>query len=189
MDLIFLRHGQTDWNLAGRLQGRTDIPLNDTGIKSAEKAREILKNYTFDAVYSSPLLRARQTMEIACPNASAVLDDRLMEWSFGPWEGLKYDREVFEDRWFLGKEPIEGMEQIEGVIARAKSFYGDLLKKHGKDRVLVVSHGGFSASLRVAICGMKPDENLWKYCLPNATPVLFRSGQEPIILGVEGNEK
>lgn len=189
MDLIFLRHGQTDWNLAGRLQGRTDIPLNDTGIQSAEKARKILKNYHFDAIYCSPLLRARQTLEVACPNASAIYDDRLMEWSFGPWEGVRYDRKVFEDRWVLGRDPIEGMEQIEDVIARAKSFYEDIAKKHENDCVLIVSHGGFSASLRVAICGMKPEENLWKYCLPNATPVLFRPGQDPIILEEDRNER
>ncbi len=189
MELVVLRHGQTDWNLQGRLQGRTDIPLNDSGIESAKKAREILRKCSFDAVYCSPLLRAKQTLEVAYPNVKAIYDDRLMEWSFGPWEGLKYDRETFINRWYLGQDPIDGMEQIEDVIVRAKEFYTDILRKHENDRILIVSHGGFSAALRVAVYGMDPHENLWKYCLPNATPVLFPSGKPPIVLGEDLNER
>lgn len=64
--IYIVRHGQTDWNLEGRYQGRTDIDLNETGIKQAEKIRQELKSVKFDKVFSSPLKRAYKTAQIIC---------------------------------------------------------------------------------------------------------------------------
>ncbi len=185
MDLVFLRHGQTDWNLTGRLQGRTDVPLNSTGIEGAKLAGEILRKYRFDAVYCSPLSRTRQTLEYACPGASAIYDPRLLEWSFGPYEGKTFSKDWFADRWKLGCEREIGLELIEDVIDRAADFYNETKEKHANDRILVVSHGGFSGALYAVMYGVEKGESLSKYCLPNATPVLFREGQAPIILTEE----
>ena len=182
MDLIYLRHGKTDWNDRGLLQGRTDIPLNEEGLAQAKAAGEILKNYTFDAVYCSPLSRAVQTLAMAYPTDSFVTDARLAEWSFGVLEGKCVSEEYFRSFWSFGQEPLEDGESIEDVVARVFDFYNEIKAKHPDGRVLVVSHGGVSGAMHAAVCGISPDENLRKYCLPNAVPVLFRAGSEPVLL-------
>ena len=88
MRLILVRHGQTEWNQLGRIQGRTDIPLNDTGIMQARAAGEWLSQRRIDAVYSSPMQRAFDTAtEIARPHGLPVISrDDIIETDFGPWE-------------------------------------------------------------------------------------------------------
>ena len=182
MELIFLRHGQTDWNVEGRLQGRTDVPLNETGIAGAKAAGKILAKYSFDAVYCSPLIRTRQTLEYALPGTEPIWDDRLLEWSFGALEGNKMPWEFFIPRWSFGYPSEDGVELIEDVVERARSFYRDVKERHPDGRILVVSHGGFSGALYGAYYGIPEGENLSKYCLPNSVPVLFREGQAPVVL-------
>ena len=79
--LYIMRHGKTDWNAKHKLQGRTDIPLNEEGIQMAEQAKEKYKDVNFDICYCSPLVRAKQTAEIVLEgrNIPIVYDDRLME--------------------------------------------------------------------------------------------------------------
>ncbi|MBO5248753.1 MAG: histidine phosphatase family protein [Clostridia bacterium] len=182
MDLIYLRHGQTDWNKQGKLQGRTDIPLNENGIFGARSAGEVLSRYHFDAIYCSPLIRAQQTLQHACPSAVPILDERLSEWSFGPLEGQPVPSDFYSHRWFFGQPPILGMEQIEDVVARVCEFYAEIKQKHPQGTVLVVSHGGVSAAMHCAVYGIPKNENLSRYCLPNSMPVLFREGHPPVIL-------
>ncbi len=185
MDLIYLRHGQTQWNVEGRLQGKTDIPLNDVGIFGAKKAGKILEKYHIDAAYCSPLSRARQTLKYACPGVPPILDPRLAEWNFGPWEGQPIAPDLFLERWSYGQPAIEGMEQFEDVVVRVGEFYKEIKEKHPSQTVLVVSHGGVSGALHCIIHGIQEGENLRQYCLPNATPVLIREGQPFIILQEE----
>lgn len=189
MDLIFLRHGQTQWNVERRLQGRTDIPLNEVGIEGAKKAGKILSKYHFDAVYTSPLTRALQTLQYAYPNGAPILDDRLAEWSFGPMEGQPMPEDFFSHRWIFGQPVIEGVEQIEDVVARVSDFYQEIRERHAKETVLLVAHGGISGALHGAIYGVQEGESLSPYCLPNSIPVLFREGQAPIILQEESDER
>ena len=89
--LYLMRHGQTDWNREYRLQGRTDIPLNDTGREMAAKARERYPDLSVDICYCSPLSRARETAEIflAGRNVPIVPDGRIAEMSFGKYEGIQ----------------------------------------------------------------------------------------------------
>ena len=92
--LYIMRHGKTDWNAKHKLQGRTDIPLNEEGIQMAEQAKEKYKDVNFDICYCSPLVRAKQTAEIVLEgrNIPIVYDDRLMEMCFGVYEGLLCNR-------------------------------------------------------------------------------------------------
>jgi broad specificity phosphatase PhoE len=142
--LYYVRHGLTDWNMQGRLQGRQDTPLNATGQQQAKRCGEILHDLfardgrsAADFGYaSSPLLRARATMDIlratlALAPAGYGLDERLSEIAFGEWEGLTYndilarDREIVETRehnkW-LFRPP--GGETYEEVARRAIAFLG-----------------------------------------------------------------
>ena len=187
MELIYLRHGQTEWNVTGRLQGRSDVPLNDVGIEGAKRAGEILKQYSFDAIFCSPLTRTVQTLQYALPDAKPELDDRLLEWSFGPLEGKVFPWDSFRDRWYFGQPPIDGVEQIEDVVARISEFYQEKKALYPNGRILVVSHGGVSGALHGAVYGIKEGENLSPYCLPNTTPFLFEEGKEPKILEVSAD--
>jgi broad specificity phosphatase PhoE len=83
---------------------------------------------------------------------------------------------------------MEGLEQIEDVVARVSDFYLEKKAQYPKGRILVVSHGGVSGALHGAIYGIREGENLSPYCLPNTTPVLFAEGQEPQILEEQGDE-
>ena len=92
MKLYILRHGQTPWNTKKRMQGQTDILLNEEGIRLAEETGRGMKDIDIDLVISSPLLRARQTAELVMAGRSIPLitDRRIMEMSFGDWEGESF---------------------------------------------------------------------------------------------------
>ena len=141
--MIFLvRHGQTELNRRKVIQGRSDYPLNESGIAQAEEAAEKLRGVSFDAVYSSPLIRAVQTARIVAPDAEPVIDGRLIDMDYGPYEGMGIDRlppEViayFRD--FVHKPAPEGMEQISGVARRAGAFLEERCRSGGN--ILVVTH-------------------------------------------------
>ena len=86
--VYIIRHGQTELNNRKVLQGRSDHPLNATGIAQAREAANRLKGVSFDAVYSSPLIRAIQTANIVAPDVEPLVDDRLIEMEYGPYEGM-----------------------------------------------------------------------------------------------------
>lgn len=91
MRLIFIRHGQTEWNRQGRYQGRTDVPLCAAGVVEAHGAGAALRESGASLLLSSPLERARATARIIAARLGAVacqVDDRLIELGFGEWEGL-----------------------------------------------------------------------------------------------------
>ncbi|TPX05042.1 histidine phosphatase family protein, partial [Schumannella luteola] len=112
--LAFVRHGQTDWNREGRLQGSSDIPLNDTGREQALAAERMLAEWTWDAVVSSPLARARETARIVADGLGLPLGPaypELVERDYGPLEGLP-DTEViarWPDRRYPGAEPLDAV--------------------------------------------------------------------------------
>ncbi|MBO4592414.1 MAG: histidine phosphatase family protein, partial [Eubacterium sp.] len=87
--LYIIRHGKTDWNVMHKLQGKTDVPLNDEGRAMAEQAREEYQDVHFDIAFCSPLSRARETAEILLRGRDIpiITDDRLTEMSFGIYEG------------------------------------------------------------------------------------------------------
>ena len=90
--LYIMRHGKTDWNIQHKLQGRTDIPLNEEGRQMAKQAREDYLNIPIDICYCSPLIRARETAELVLQgrNIPILYDDRLIEMGFGIYEGTAH---------------------------------------------------------------------------------------------------
>ena len=88
MEIILVRHGETDWNISGRLMGQKDVPLNSRGRAQAETLKEKLADINFDCCYSSPLSRARETAEIICGHrCNIICDDDLKERSGENLEG------------------------------------------------------------------------------------------------------
>ena len=163
-----IRHGRTNWNDAHRFQGRTDIPLNEAGLRQAERLAERLASWSLDGVWSSPLLRARQTAAAVAERHGLepqVLDD-LVEVNFGPWEGmhLRTLRETENERlrlwmrdpFFHGPEGSETWEKIRERIERAVAT----LLQSGKERIVVVSHGGIMRALFAVLLGLDP-HSVW----------------------------
>src|SRR5690606_40156857 len=92
--ICLIRHGETDWNAQRRIQGRTDIPLNEKGIQQARECRDFLKNSEWDVIITSPLKRAKQTAEIIneALNIDLIEMDDFIEKSFGDVEGVTLQR-------------------------------------------------------------------------------------------------
>ena len=165
MLVYLIRHGETDLNKEHRLQGQTDIKLNDYGRELAKETGAALKNINFDEVFSSPLSRAYETaLLIAGEKEVAIIKDaRIQEISFGEYEGLSYGAygHTVPDPYFsyffeaphLYRVP-KGGESFEDVIKRTGAFWQDLLKDpSNKDKTILVStHGcalkGILANIR-----------------------------------------
>ena len=188
--LYYVRHGLTDWNVEGRLQGRQDTPLNATGKEEARRCGEILRDLfarngcaaTDWGYVSSPLMRARITMNILRATLGLapegyVLDARLAEIAFGEWEGLTYqdilarDRDIVEarehDKW-LFRPP--GGETYEEVARRVGAWYATL----DRDTV-VTAHGGTARAL-IAFLGLAPPEEAVHYSIDQGVVYVFTDG-------------
>lgn len=140
--ICIIRHGRTELNKANVLQGRSDYPLNDEGIRQAKEAAKMLESIKFDYVYSSPLIRAVQTAEIVAPGQEIVLDDRLIEMDYGQYEGTDLRnmpdeiRIFFSD--FVHNPAPDGMEQLAEVISRTGAFLEELHSIRGN--ILISTH-------------------------------------------------
>ena len=152
MTLIYLvRHGETDWNRERRIQGSTDIPLNDTGRQQAAATGALLSTRRWDGVYASPLARAYETGSIIARElglgAPGVVDD-LAERRYGQAEGLTGD-EI--DALFPGDTPVPGRETREEVAARTIPALVALAERHAGESIVVVSHGGVIRTILTAV--------------------------------------
>jgi broad specificity phosphatase PhoE len=179
MRLYLLRHGQTDWNASHRLQGQTDIPLNPEGIRQAEKeaARAAAKGITFDRVFTSPLIRARQTAQIVSglTGEGITEDKRLLEMSFGPDEGTFYSFDpklsgkMSENHRNFAYHPQayqapEGAESFGQLISRTSDFLKSLLETYGntQETILVVSHGAALHAMLFTMLARTDMEEYWQ---------------------------
>ncbi len=143
---VFVRHGQTDWNIDNRFRGVMDVPLNDAGIVQVQRTGLRLQNVQIDAAYSSPLGRTRATAEIiASPHNLAVqMRPELLDLNYGDWTG-KLPSEVDAAQYALWRtKPDEAQiphgELLSVVRARAMALVWDLSAQHPNQTVLLVSH-------------------------------------------------
>ena len=162
--LLLIRHGQTPWNALGKIQGSTDIALEDIGRFQAQLLAEKL-NGDFSAIYTSPLERAYETATIlASPSTvSPIALDALREVNFGLWEGLTF-KEVaaqYPDAYTLWKQdelegPLcEGDGSIKACSLRAKACILELVQKHLGETIVCVSHGGLIKSALIGLFDLK----------------------------------
>ena len=151
--LLFVRHGETDWNRDGRWQGHSDTPLNDAGREQARRVAGELGDV--DVIYASDLARARETADIIAEHLGGLevnVDQRLRERSFGAWEGrtgpeIESDFAEQHARWLAGTGGgADDAEPFDAFGDRVRGFLEDLLARHTEETVLVVAHGG---SIRV----------------------------------------
>lgn len=149
----FVRHGETDWNKIGKIQGSTDIPLNEMGILQAEKLSEHLLKIPVTCIYSSPLKRANMTADIISKNicVGVKVHPLLREICFGDAEGQIYselpqDAKKLLDAIFsggndVGSGKLPNAESFDDVFSRFMEFMDDVPEE--EDNILLVSHGGF----------------------------------------------
>lgn len=145
--LSLVRHGQTDWNLARRIQGSTDVPLNSTGRAQADATGRALATGDWDAIFTSPLSRASETASIIATHVSLGAPtplDGMAERRYGEAEGLT-GPEILA-RWPEGT-PVPGRESREAVVERALPTLVELAERHDGESLIVVSHGGVIGSL------------------------------------------
>jgi len=146
--LLLVRHGETDWNADGRLQGQTDRPLSDFGRNQARRLAGELESEEIDAIYSSDLSRARETAEIVGERLGlpVALDPDLREKDWGNWEGLTaVERDRVE---FVGESTEAHQERMLRALRRISHDHP------GSGCVLVVTHGGSMRRVQVAALGI-----------------------------------
>lgn len=141
--ITFIRHGQTDWNVEGKLQGVTDIPLNSAGIKEAENLRNSIEN-RYNKIISSPLKRAFKTAKIINDKLDLPFetDHLLVERDFGELVG----KDKSYDNIMADSSLVNGMESLDSVKSRILKFLDSIVSK-GKGHYLVVAHGGVIVTL------------------------------------------
>jgi broad specificity phosphatase PhoE len=145
--LLLARHGETDWNASGRLQGHTDRPLNDYGRRQARELADRLADDDIAAIYASDLSRAKETAEIVGAELGlpVVIDSDLRERNWGSWEGLtptERDAVAFE-----GETPRDHRDRLMRAVRR-------IAERHPGQRVLVVTHGGSMRRVQAAVTGI-----------------------------------
>lgn len=170
MKVFITRHGQTEWNSLGRLQGRKDIELNEVGKEQALITGKKIKDEKIDIIITSPLKRARETAEIINKqfNVEIIEDDRLMERCYGDLEGItkvelkekKIQYPEIDDACnYLKNIDIFNMETIQDLCARIYECLDEITTKYKDENILIVTHG--SSSIPIKCYFMKyPLENL-----------------------------
>ncbi|HQE91309.1 MAG TPA: histidine phosphatase family protein [Anaerolineae bacterium] len=169
--LVLVRHGQTAWNLEDRFRGRANIALDATGLAQAEAtARYIATHWTPDAVYCSPLMRARQTAEkIAQPfRLHERVHPGLLDIDYGAWEGYTPE-ELRAQHWTEALElwyahpqdaPIPGGETVPAVQLRALGALKEIMERHANGTVVIVAHTVVNRLLLLGILGLG-NERFW----------------------------
>jgi broad specificity phosphatase PhoE len=186
MDVILLRHGETEWSRAGRHTGRTDLPLTEKGEEQACALARVIKGRQFALVLVSPAQRARRTAELAGATSYEV-DPDLWEWDYGGYEGITTPQ-IREGRpgWYLWRDgiipgdadhPGETVghvgERADRVISRIRSAEGD---------VLIVAHGHFLRVLAARWLGLPAEEGRHLRLDTGTYSDLGYEHEEPVLL-------
>jgi broad specificity phosphatase PhoE len=177
--IYIVRHGQTNWNLEHRIQGGTDIELNETGILQAQEIANLLKDKKFDMIFTSPLKRAYKTAEIICNgNSEIIVDDRIRERGNGDFEG-KLKEECVKLIDF--RDPNENRYNIETVPncrKRINEFFDYIVKTYPNKEILVVTHAVASIYMRCYFEGEPKDGNYNSYKLKNCEMLKYENYKE-----------
>ena len=155
--VVLLRHGDTEWSVAGRHTGRTDVPLLESGRDAARSVGPLLGGVRFARVLSSPLARARETAELAGLGADLETDADLSEWDYGDYEGITTE-EIREQRpgWDLWTDGCPGGEDAADVAVRVTRVLANVADAPAP--VALVAHGHLLRALAARWCGLAPTD-------------------------------
>jgi len=190
VEIILVRHGETEWNASQVFRGRADVPLNTNGLRQAERLGEYLGSTKLDIVYSSPLRRAVATAQaIAGPQGLEVnVVDNLTDFDYGEWQGLSLGEvrerypELYRD-WQDTPEQVRmpGGETLAEVRARAMPFVEDAVMRCGEGRICFVSHRVVAKVLICALLGLN-DSHFWNIRLDTAGITRFSCGDGRVVV-------
>ena len=169
MKLYVVRHGETVWNVLGKVQGISDIPLTDKGRESAKELQELVSTLNIDVVISSPLERARETAKILVDSKLPInIDDRIKERDWGLNEGAKIDEVDRWDCWdVVLNTKLQNIECIQDFMYRVSSFIEDIKVRYKDKNVLVVTHSAVSRVIHYLLGEIPEDGNLSRIKIPN----------------------
>jgi uncharacterized phosphatase len=186
--IYLVRHGETDWNAAGRLLSSTDEPLNAKGEQQAHDLAVAMADIQWDRAITSPLIRARRTAEIVLAEhgrpPELTVDERLVEMDFGPYEGwseaaLEADPVAVTRR--RDGAQLPGVETEQAVESRARAFFADIADLAGT--TLVVGHGRMLRIL-IAACVLAVPASVSAHMrMRNCRPAVVEPGRLPLLLG------
>ena len=175
-----VRHGQTDFNKALRIQGSLDNPLNETGKKQAKDTAERLKDVQFDAIYYSPLKRAKDTADEIVKyhkGVDYIEAPEIRERDFGDYEGVENNvQPSFFGVWDYNYEPkVKGkFETLAEIKGRIRPFLDVLIKKHPNQTICLVCHGGATLIIKEYFEGTPESKNLLDWWpIPNGEALIF----------------
>ena len=169
LPVVYLaRHGETAWTLTGQHTGLTDLPLTERGERNARRLEVRLRGLSFTKVFTSPLQRAKRTCELAGFADVAEIDQELVEWNYGDYEGRRTaeiraerpDWELFRDGCPGGESPAEAAARADRVVSRMRSVPGD---------VLLFSSGHFIRVLATRWIGLEVTTNAKRFMLSTAS--------------------
>jgi broad specificity phosphatase PhoE len=169
LPVVYLaRHGETAWSLSGQHTGLTDLPLTERGERTARLLGERLKGLTFAKVFTSPLQRASRTCELAGFGTVAGVDNDLVEWNYGQYEGRRGaeirterpDWQLFRDGCPGGESPNQVATRADRVVSRVRAVQGD---------VLIFTSGHFMRVLAARWLGLEPTQNSRYFMLTTAS--------------------
>jgi broad specificity phosphatase PhoE len=182
--LFLTRHGDTPWTESRQHTGRTDLALNERGEHNARQIGERLrKNYSFVHAFTSPLQRASKTCELAGFGDRMEIEDNLMEWDYGAFEG-KRGKEIRKEQpgWLLYRDGCPSGESPQDVAARADRFIARIRDLQGD--ILAFGHGHIIRMIAARWLGLPPLAARFFYCQPASVGLLayeHDNRDEPII--------
>lgn len=194
MRLLLTRHGQTDWNIAGRYQGQSDIPLNQTGQLQAEQIAKRLSTETIHAIYSSDLSRAKDTAlkisNMQGQSPALHIDSRWRELSFGDWEGMTYKEmsahspELFS-KWMVNPKDTStpNGETLVQLAERVKAAFDEIKNNHQDQTVLVVGHSGSLQTLLTVTLGVDLNR-YWQFRVGQASLSELNVVEDSVVLNL-----
>ena len=182
--LYIMRHGKTEWNALHKLQGRTDIPLNESGRQMAEEAAAEYRDIPLDLCYCSPLVRAKETAEILLRGRNIPIryDDRLREMSFGDYEGVENSFSIPDcpiNVIFQAPEKytasVGGTETFDELFDRTGSFLREVIDPllEQEKNVLIVGHGAMNLSIISQIRNL-PRKEFWSTGIENCKMIRLK---------------
>lgn len=182
MNIILVRHGQTDWNINNLLQGSTNINLNKNGISQAIETAQKLSTINIDYIYSSPLNRTLDTANYINEhrNLEIIIDDRLLERGFGNYEGLDSKKIDFKKYWNFNLNLSDNnVESIKALFNRVYFLLLDLYNNYNNSdvNILLVTHNGVNLAISSILNGFK--ENIFEYNLKPCEYKFFKNIKLP----------
>lgn len=170
MTLYVLRHGETEENKTGIMQGNMETLLNEKGRNQALALRQKIKDANIDLVICSPKQRAKETALLAAPDIPIIYDERLLSRNHGEFEGLPRDQIDLHDYWNIKKNiQYKEAESVGELFNRISSLLNDILEKYSDKKVLLVTHSGIARVLYYYFNGFPDDGDLMEYESTNAS--------------------